>query len=465
MRTSLAGFLLATAVALCATTAVLYGAADGGEKPNLIFLFSDQHRMADFPGEPHSDVIAPNLERLSRGGATFVNAISNYPVCSPYRGMLISGRAPFRTGVVENRIRLRDEGDSFGHVFKNAGYRTGYIGKWHLAGEDAPEQGHHGFEHYQPWIGTSQHTKSSYWDSKSGRYVRTPEYNPIGMVDQALSFIEERKGEPFLLMVSMNPPHANFFDAPPEFQRLYQGKELSRRPNFQPDEDPDPGASRQAAPTKKELDRVMRGYLAHISALDHELGRLLDWLEENDLASKTIVVYSSDHGEMHGSHGSAGKRQPFEESIRIPFVVLAPGRVSPGLRPETPIGNVDFLPTLASLAGVPFPDDLDGRDLSAALRGEEVAGPDYQPIMHIFNDLAGAGPGHPAPIFRGVRTQRYAYAAAPGRHFMLYDLERDPYQLHNLVDEPANAELRGRLAGLTAEWLKRWDDPFLMPRQ
>ena len=106
--------------------------------------------MGDFPGEPHTSVIAPNLDRLSREGARFVNAISNYPVCSPYRAMLMSGRAPFMTGVVENRIILREKGESFGDVFRSAGYRTGYIGKWHLGGEDRPRQGMHGFEHFQP---------------------------------------------------------------------------------------------------------------------------------------------------------------------------------------------------------------------------------------------------------------------------------------------------------------------------
>ena len=146
--------------------------------------------------------------------------------------------------------------------------------------------------------------------------------------------------------------------------------------------------------------RILPGYLAHVSAIDHEVGRVLDYLDQHRLAQDTIVVYSSDHGDMLGSHGRGGKRQPFEESIRIPFVVRWSGSIAAGSRPDIPIGVVDFLPTLVGLAGAPLPRDLDGRDLSGVLRGEAIDEPEYQPIMHLFQDLAGV-PNHPAEIFRG----------------------------------------------------------------
>ena len=440
--------------------ALIKGAAGAQPvKPNVIFIFADQHRMGDFPGEPHTSVIAPNLDRLSREGARFVNAISNYPVCSPYRAMLMSGRAPFVTGVVENRIILREKGESFGDVFRSAGYRTGYIGKWHLGGEDRPRQGMHGFEHFQPWIGTSNHRNSRYWDIEGRRYLRETEYNATKMIDQGLEFIDEVRDEPFLLMVSLNPPHSNYFDAPERFKELYREKALVMRPNVPAKPDPRFGTwtARNGSP-----EHMLRGSLAHVSAIDHEMGRVLEYLDQHGLAENTLLVYSSDHGDMLGSHGRMGKRQPFEESIRIPFVVRWKGAIQAGLRPDTLIGVIDFLPTIAGLAKVPVPEDLDGKDLAGVLRGETIEEPAFQPIMHVFRDLAGA-PNHPAEIFRGVRTKRFTYAATIARHFVLFDLGKDPYQKHNLIDDPAYRAERDRLSGLTQQWLDAWDDPFRLP--
>ncbi len=375
--------------------------------------------------------------------------------------MLMSGRAPFKTGVVENRIILHEKGDSFGDVFNKAGYRTGYIGKWHLGGDANPRQGFHGFEHFQPWSGTSNHVSSAYWDLSKGDYTRTKEYNATTMTDQALEYLDRVRNQPFLLMVSMNPPHSNYFDAPDRFKALYEGQELKRRDNLF--DTPIPAFRPMFDRIGTALE-VLSGYLAHVSAIDHEIGRILDYLDQHGLAEDTIVVYSSDHGEMLGSHGRIGKRQPFEESIRIPFLVRWKGSVAANARPDTPIGVVDFLPTLAGLAGAPFPPDLDGRDLSGVLRGETIDEPEYQPIMHLFQDLAGA-PNHPAEIFRGVRTKRYTYAATIGKDFVLFDNQKDPYQLKNLATDPSSAELLRRLAGLTQNWLNAWEDPFRLPRR
>ena len=424
-------------------------------KPNVVFIFSDQHRMASYPGEPHTSVIAPTLDLLSKEGATFTNAISNYPVCSPFRAMLLTARAPFKTGVVDNSITLPERGDSFGNVFQQAGYRTGYIGKWHLGRNDKPAPGRHGFEYFQPWTRTSNHMNSSYWDPDSARYVRWKEYNATKMIDQALTFLDRVKDGPFLVMVSVNPPHSNYFDAPKKYHELYKGRQLKRRPNVRDEVHP---RFQAFARGNRTHDKVLAGYLAHISAIDHEISRVVDFLDKNGLSENTIFVYTTDHGEMLGSHGRMGKRQPFEESIRIPFVVRWKGKVKSGLRPETLIGAIDFLPTVAGLAGVSVAGDRDGQDLSGVLRGETIREPEYQPIMHMFRDLAGA-PNHPAEIFRGIRTKRFMYATTR-EPFTLFDLEQDPYQLRNLIGDPAYKAHQQRLEALTGEWLKAWDDPF-----
>src|SRR5215471_2893941 len=136
-------------------------------RPNVLFIFSDEHRACSMPGESYCDVLAPNLARLAREGISVRNCISNYPVCSPYRAMLLSGRWPFQTGVVDNAIRLRDDGSSLGEAFRCAGYRTGYIGKWHLAPHAEfipPHGGRHGFDDWQAWFRTRRHWHQSTFD-------------------------------------------------------------------------------------------------------------------------------------------------------------------------------------------------------------------------------------------------------------------------------------------------------------
>jgi len=261
-------------------------------------------------------------------------------------------------------------------------------------------------------------------------------------------------------MLSLNPPHPNYFDAPEAFRDLYKGTELAWRPNLR--HEADPGFSLWLR-GNRAVDEIHRGYLAHISAIDHEIGRIVDRLETLGLSERTVVIYSADHGDMLGSHGRMGKRQPFEESIRIPLIARWKGRITPGMHLNTLIGVIDFIPTITGLAGVPAPDGLDGHDLSGVLRGEKTEEPEFQPIMHIFRDLAGA-PNHPAEIFRGVRTQRFTYAATIAKDFVLYDLERDPYQLKNVIDDPAYATELERLQSLTAQWMREWEDPFRLPR-
>lgn len=446
--------------AFFAGLALLWESGDAtaaSERPNVIVILADQHRMGTFPGEPHTSVVAPNLARLAREGATFTNAIANYPVCSPYRAMLLTGRAPYRTGVIDNNITLPDDGATFGHLFRNQGYRTGYIGKWHLGQDGKPLSGRHGFEHFEVWRGTNNHRRSSYWDTEEEEFVDYVGYNATGMTDHALEFIDRHRDENFLLLLSLNPPHSNFLDAPEKYHEIYRGKEIEKRPNMRAELEGDfNGWTRRA---RADVDTIHRGYLAHVSGVDAEIGRIFERLESLGIADNTLIVYSSDHGEMLGSHGRMGKRQPFEESIRIPFVMRWPGVIEAASRPATVIGSVDFMATICGLVGLELPDGLDGYDLSGVLRGEAIERPAFQPIMHISRDRAGVR-NHPAELFRGVRTERFTYAVMESGPWLLFDNSADPYQLKNLIDDPNYADEQEMLHELTTGWLKDYGDPF-----
>jgi arylsulfatase A-like enzyme len=385
--------------------------------------------------------------------------------------MLLTGLAPFRSGIVDNAMPLPPGRDTLGDAFKHAGYRTGYIGKWHLGWEDhpvdpadRPRPGEHGFDYFEPWRSTNAHYGASYWDQASSAFVKTTTYNATVMTDHALAFLDREAKQPFLLVVSLNPPHSENNPPPPEFAKLYEGKEIAERPNVR-----DPVGAYQAK-TRAAVADSHRSYLAHISAMDHEVGRILDRLGELGLADSTVVIYTSDHGNMMGSQGRMAKRQPFEESIRIPLLIRWPGHVPAGSTVDAPTGVIDFLPTFCGLAGVAAPSDLDGHDVSALVRGEPGDAPELQPIMHLVRDVAGPELGQqqvdramemdPAEIFRGVRTRRFMYAATHQGPWLLYDLERDPYELENKVDDPAYRAEVEKLHAMTARWLRDWNDAY-----
>ena len=445
------------------TVAAATAAAAPRRKPNLLFIFSDQHRACSMPGEPFNNADAPNLARLAREGLTVRSCISNYPVCSPYRGILLSGRWPCQTGVVDNAHPLKTSEVSLGEIFRRNGYRTGYIGKWHLdaRGREGrswrpPGETRHGFEEWRAWYNTNPHFDTSHtFDLMTRQRLRPKGYNATLMTDTALDSIERQRREPWMLVVSWNPPHPPFRDAPPDLMKRYELGDLQLRPN---------AVERVGRPVYGKRDWPVRGnlqgYNAHITAIDREMGRMLDKLEESGQADDTIVVYTSDHGEMMGSQGRSGKRLPYEESCRVPFLVRYPGVVQAGSSTQELLSTIDLYPTMCGLAGVEVPGHCEGEDLSPILRGAKMAGPEHAFLMHIAKDHASGGRNHPAPIFRGLRTTRYTYAVGEIGRWCLYDNEDDPYQQRNLVRESKYQNMMRDLDGEIARYLKQAEDGF-----
>ena len=425
-------------------------AAAAVRKPNLLYVFSDEHRACSMPGESLNLAHTPRLERFARESMSFRNCISNYPVCSPYRAMLQTGRWPYQTGIIDNALQLRPDEVSIGETFRRAGYRTGYIGKWHLSPHDEggvfiPKgPARQGYEDWHVWSNTNQHFDKSFtFDPDTGQKIQLKGYNATLMTDEGLKFIERHRDEPWMLMISWNPPHPNYLDPPSEQKERYAPESLEFRPNAKID---------------PALRRNYQGYLGHISAVDAEFGRLMEKLEETGQLNNTIVVYTSDHGDMMGSHGYMGKRLPWEESCRVPFLVRYPVVIRGGTRADGLFSTVDIYPTLCRIAGLSVPSHCVGHDLSAAMRGEKATFPESSFLMHIRKDNASGGENNPAPLFRGLRTDRYTYAVADDGRWLLYDNHEDPYQMHNLVDE--RRKLVSDLDGVMLDWRKKAQDPF-----
>jgi arylsulfatase A-like enzyme len=407
------------------------------------------------PGVDGCEVLAPNLERLQRAGTTFTNCFSNYPVCAPARGMLMSGRWPSDTGVVNNLSELEPSSSSLAAIFARDGYQTCYIGKWHLHagpletvdGNDRnipPGPGRHGFERMNVWTETNRHWDSVRYEEGTGKAVRTRGYNATLMTDEALQFLGERDPmRPFFLFLSLNPPHPPLDDAPPDSLELYADRSLSMRQNVP--EALASGAKLVPAGAHRNqvtmtLQEQMSQYYAHISAIDREIGRLISALEEMDGLADTLIVYSSDHGDMLGSHGKLRKGAFYRESAQVPLVLSWPGRIESGQESEMLVGLIDISPTLLGLCGLPVPDSARGEDLAAGILAKQATGARF--VLHFSTDQKD-------PEFRagsrGLRTPRHLYFT-DGKEDRLFDTSVDPFELRDLAPEATHGSLKAVLA-------------------
>jgi len=419
--------------------------ADEITPPNVVYVFSDEHRWHSMSFTEQTGLLTPNMAQLAQQGMSFTHCISNYPVCSPHRAMLMTGRWPYQQGVIDNGISLNSNEMTIGKAFQQAGYTTGYVGKWHLGGTRAEP---FGFDLSLIWTGTNNHWDSKYYPAGADPVQVTGQYNATAMTDQALDFVEANQSQPFFLMLSLNPPHELFSDAPQEKKDLYPDElTLPIRANVPIDD--------------KEWTNY-RNYHAHVSAIDDELGRIMAKLGELNLTNNTILIYSSDHGSMLKSNDLTHKRYPHAESIRVPFVAQWPGVIPAETICDALFGTIDIMPTVCGLAGIGIPDSCVGLDFSDWLRGQTGPRPLSQFIMHLSANYTKE---LKAPFFRGVITERYTYAYReagqaypdPGP-YLLFDNQLDPYQTNNLVDDPPMERVRNQLEAMVYYWLHEAED-------
>ena len=433
---------------------------------NVLFLFPDQMRAQAMGCMGNSDVKTPNLDRLAREGLLFRNHLANSPVCCPARAIILTGKYAHTNGMIANDLRLRESETSMAELFAEAGYRTGFVGKWHLDGGPRqpgwipPGARRQGFEFW-----AANEVSHAHFDT---HYFRDdPEPIPIksfeteAWTDLGIEFLRQTRedGRPFFLTVQMGPPHDPYL-APESYMEMYDPGAITLRENFAGDEsdrdlEPNPYV---ATPGRKEI----AAYYAMVTAVDDQIGRILAELDNLGLRENTIVIVSSDHGDMLGSHGARLKRKPWEESIRVPGIVRHP-RAPAGRETDALFSHVDIAPTLLSLCGIEAPAEMQGGNLSPVILGESDAGPDAA-YFQIFGPFLAGGVTHG---WRGIRTQRHMYARTRDAPWVLYDLEADPFELNNLAEDPASADLRedldSRLAGLMDRNGDSWDHDWTAP--
>ncbi len=445
-----------------------------GDRPNILFIQVDQllAQSLRFYGDPVC--LSPHLDRLAGEGVVFETAYSNFPLCAPSRFSMASGLLPSRIGAYDNASEFPSAVPTYAHYLRDLGYQTSLSGKMHFVGADQT----HGFEErLTPDIYPADFSWSADWGDASrqdanddraltiaGPCANTVQIDyDLEVTHRALRKLYAIAGSdderPFFLQVSMTHPHDPYLCLKEHWDR-YDGLEIPAPlvPHLS-DEDHDPLSQRlldlvgmRGRDYPPELAiRARRGYYGSISFVDDRVGELLRALEQTGLADNTVIVFTSDHGDMFGERGMWFKRTFFEQSVRVPFMVHAPGRLAPG-RVASHVSLVDLVPTIMSLAtqgtwSSPT-EALDGTDATAFI-GQPAA--DRAIVSEYFSEAAD---GPMIMIRRGAH--KYIYGAADPEQ--LYDLEQDPRELTNLAPDPAQAD---RLAAFRADKAGLWDEDWL----
>jgi len=397
---------------------------DSARPPNVLFVFSDMQRAYSMGCYGDANARTPVLDAFAKQGARLDAAMSNTPVCCPYRACLMSGQYAHRHGVMSNGVTFRPTVKCIAETFRDAGYETGYSGKWHISPPKDAKDPTYGFPSRETEFG----------------FYRTDRQS-ANVTDVALKFITEKsKGpKPWMLFVSWILPHTPY-KAPEGYVEHFS--QIAIPPNV-----PEGLAI-------ENVKQCLPDYYGMIESLDDEFQRLLQALDQAGVADDTIIVYSSDHGDMIGSQGLKAKRWPYEESARIPFLIRYPRAIKPGTVIADPFGSPDVYPTLAGLAGLKAPAGVDGTDFSPLLRGETTKPPrDYVYLAMPYAYV-------PWPGWRALRTRQYMYARTKDKPWLLFDLKNDPWEKRNLVDDPSQKalvrEFDDRLVSIMRETGDSW---------
>jgi len=391
----------AVAVALPATTVL---GTSRKKQPNLLFVMTDQQSF-DMIGSVSAQVQTPVLDALAKQGVRFDHAVSNQPVCTPFRGMLYSGQHPLYNGCVTNDVPLLpNTSDRFAHVLGRAGYETAYVGKWHLYGGGTRNTGipkgpnRQGFD--ETFLTNNCHVDYRpdacyYWDDDNNKHFFKDVYPDKpweleAQTRQAEAWFGRRdRNKPFALFVSWHPPHDYGSDGCPDIPgrqfnydvnaldpkllKPYEGRDIRLRPGSPVDE-----------PMTACRENQYRHYMAMVTACDSGVGRLIDQLKKQGVYDNTLIVFTSDHGDMLGSHGAQKPKQyPQDYSLRIPLIMHWPGRLPAGRTSELLVGAMDMMPTILGLMDLPIPASVQGADLSKAIMGGGRCGGRKRADLHV----------------------------------------------------------------------------------
>jgi arylsulfatase A-like enzyme len=427
--------------------------AHAAPKPNILFVIADQWRAQAFGFAGDPNVQTPHFDAFEKQCVNFTQAVAGMPVCSPTRASLLTGQRPQTHGIFLNDVTLNPNAVTLPKQLKAAGYDTACIGKWHVDGHGRsafiPRERRQGFDYWKVLECTHAYNNSFYY-ADSPEKLKWDGYDAFAQTDDAEKFIraQAQKGKPFLMWLSWGPPHNPYETAPPKYRALYDPAKLKLPPNIPPER-------------QEKARRELAGYYAHCTALDDAFQQLLKTLDETGLAQNTIVVFTSDHGDMLHSQNQERKQKPWEESARVPVLFRLPAslKIAPR-RVQGTINTEDLMPTLLGLCNLPIPKTAEGFDFTNYLRGgvDPSEGATIIRCMAPFGEYARNRGGRE---YRGVRTAKHTFVRDLNGPWLLFDNQNDPYQLSNLVNQAQHAALQKQMEWLLRRKLKEQNDQFL----
>ena len=432
-------------------------------KTNVLFILSDDQGpwAAGCYGNP--EIRTPNLDRLAATGTRFQDFFVASPVCSPSRATLLTGRIPSQHGVHDwirdgnygpDAIRYMEGEVGYTDVLSRHGWTCGLSGKWHLGDSQIPQ---HGFtDWYVHRLGGGSYSNAPM--VRNGQLIREPRYLTDAITEEGLQILDSYadRGHPFYLSVHYTAPHEPYVNQHPQaIVDSYDSCAFETCP--QEPRHPWAGVRGDRFTCDALGDReALKGYFAAVTAMDENIGRLIDRLEALGLRESTLIVFLSDNGFSAGHHGFWGKgnatapRNMYENSIRVPAIFSQPGRIPEGKVDGSMVSSYDFMPTLLEYLDLPIPEgrNLPGSSFLRALEGKPFEG---REDVVVFDEYG--------PV-RMVRTRewKYVYRHSHGPHD-LYDLVSDPDERNNLADDPEQVDRIRELRARMDDWFARYADP------
>lgn len=444
--------------------------ADAG-KPNLLVIHTDEHNFRTLgcyrkilPPEQalmwgSAVVETPHIDRLASEGAICTSFYATSPVCSPSRASFVSGKYPQNTAVVANNIPMEDNIVTFAEILRRNSYATGYAGKWHLDGNPKPgwaPQRNFGFEDNRYMFNRGHWKLLDISNGKPRVGIKNgkPSYSTIGdektfttdwLCDRTIEFMDAHRNEPFCYMVSIPDPHGPDTVRTP-YDTMFKHQKYSQPRSAKKFDKDLPSWGKKNSSNYKQSK-----YYGMVRCIDDNVGKILQYLEENSLLDRTIVVFTSDHGDLRGEHGRQNKGVPYEGSARIPFLIRWPAKIKPGTLVRQSLACTDFLPTILALMGVETAGKEEGRNASR-LFTEGKAPADWNDITF----LRAAGTSDQLWVAAVTSQYKLVYCAQDNPWF--FDLEKDPDELVNNFQNPKYRNVIRQMARALLEYGKKYND-------
>jgi len=466
--------LATVALPFATSRAAVRPSFNAGKKPrNVVFILSDDHRY-DFMGFLNKPKFlkTPNMDRMAREGAYLKYATVSTALCSPSRASILTGQFAHKHGVVDNNSRVPAGTRFFPQELQKAGWQTAFMGKWHMGhASDEPRPGFH------KWI--SFKGQGVYFNPTfniDGKRVERQGHISDLLTDYALDWLKNDRDQdkPFFLYLSHKAVHAMFEPAKRHLGK-YEDVKLEYPKSMAYTEENYKGKPRWVKAQRNswhgvdhmyhgqmDFDTFYRRYCETLLSVDESIGLVIKYLENNNLAEDTLVMYMGDNGFVFGEHGLIDKRHMYEESMRVPFLAWCPGMIEPGSVIEELIQNIDIAPTVMDVAGLKTPDGMDGQSFLPILQGKKTPWRDS-----VFYEYYWERNFPHTPTTHGVRTSRYKYIHYHGVWDIdeLYDLRNDPEEMNNLIDSPEHQDLIKQLNNRMFEWLEKTDGMLIPLRR